>query len=203
MVLNYLFNKQFKNAVKNAHIIIPDGYGIILAGKFFNKPIKNHMPGIDLVYDILGMAHEKKLSVFLLGSRWKTVADAHRALAKWFPNARFPGKYHGYLNQKEEENLISGINKINPDILLIGMGTPKQEIWINKNLKKLKVGIMIGIGGSFDVISGQKKRAPEKWRKMHLEWLFRSITSPSKIINLFKILLYCLIMLYIRLFRKY
>ena len=189
-------------AIKNADLIIPDGYGIILAGNFFNKPIKNHLPGIDLAYDLLGMAHENKFSVFLLGGRWGVIAAAHKALARWFPEAKFLGRYYGYFRQDEEKNVISGINKIKPDILLVGMGTPKQEIWINEHLKNLDAKIIMGIGGSFDVFAGSTLRAPEKWRKKHMEWLFRSITSPLKIINLFKIFFYCLIMLYFKLLKK-
>ncbi len=202
MVINYLFNKQFFKAVKNADLIIPDGYGIILAGKIFHRSIKNHLPGIDLTYNLLGMAHDKKLSVFLLGSTRQIIDKVFRNFKKWFAGAKFLGRYYGYFDLHEEKKLIAGINKVKPDILLVGIGTPKQEIWINDNLKKLEAQVIMGIGGSFDVISGKKKRAPIKWRKRHLEWLYRSITSPAKIINLFKILFYCLIMLYFKLFKR-
>lgn len=202
MVINYLFNRRFYQAVRSAHLIIPDGYGIVLAGKFFNRPIQNQIPGIDLAWKLLGMAHENNLSIFLLGSTWKIISMAHKVLVKWFPKAKFLGRFHGYFGPGEEKKVISGINKVKPDILLVGMGTPAQEIWISENLSGLKAGVIIGIGGSFDVISGAKKRAPVQWRKNHLEWLYRSISSPMKIINLFKILLYCLIMFYFKLFRK-
>ncbi len=202
MVINYLFNKQFFKAVKNADLIIPDGYGIILAGNIFHRSIKNHLPGIDLTYNLLGMAHDKKFSVFLLGSTWQVIDKVFRNFKKWFAGAKFLGRYYGYFDLHEEKKLIAGINKVKPDILLVGIGTPKQEIWINDNLKKLEAQVIMGIGGSFDVISGKKKRAPIKWRERHLEWLYRSITSPAKIINLFKILFYCLIMLYFKLFKK-
>ena len=202
MIISYLFNKKFFNAVKNSDLIIPDGYGIILAGIFFHKPIKNQLPGIDLTYHLLGMAHEKRLSVFLLGGTWVVIEKVYRNFKKWFPGIKYLGRYYGYFNINEEEKLITGIDKIRPDILFVGLGTPKQEIWINENLKRIKARIIIGIGGSFDVISGEKKRAPVKWREKHLEWLYRSITSPLKIVNLFKILFFCLIMLYLKLFKK-
>ncbi|MBU1077283.1 MAG: WecB/TagA/CpsF family glycosyltransferase [Spirochaetes bacterium] len=201
MVINYLFNKNFRSAVDKADLVIPDGYGIILAGKIFKRPFKNHLPGIDVTYKLFGMAFEKKLSVFLLGSSWPTIQTAYKNMMKWFPQVRFLGRYSGYFNRDEEEKIIQGINKLRPDILFVGMGTPKQEVWINNNLKKMKVKIVIGVGGSFDVFSGFKKRAPLKWRKKHLEWLYRCLTSPSKFINIFKIFFYFIIMLYFKLFK--
>ena len=101
MILNYYFKKQFHHAVQKADLIIPDGYGIIWASRIFNSPIKNHLPGIDLIYKLLGLSHEKKLSVFLLGSTWEVISQSYRSLVKWFPQAKFLGKYYGYFDKKE------------------------------------------------------------------------------------------------------
>ncbi len=202
MVISYLFNKKFQKAVEKADLIIPDGYGIVLAGKLFRKKINHQIPGIDLMYKLFGIAYEKRLSVFLLGSSWRVMQKAYNNLVKWFPKVKFLGKYSGYFDNDEERKVITGINKLNPDILFVGMGSPKQEIWIMENLEKLNVKIIIGIGGSLDVVSGFIKRAPEKWRQKHLEWLYRSLSSPAKLFNLIKIMFYFIIMIYFKLFKN-
>lgn len=203
MINSYFNNPNFKNAVNQAELIIPDGYGIILASKIFKNKISNHIPGIDFVYKLLGLAYENKLSVFLLGSKWDVINKAFVNLKKWFPHVKFVGRYSGYFDKMEEKKIILGINKVNPDILLVGLGSPKQEIWINKNKNKLKATLIIGIGGSFNIISGYKQRAPEIWRKKNLEWLHRSITSYKKSLNLFKVFWFCLIIIYFKITKKY
>ncbi len=200
MVLRYYCNRQFQEAIKRADIIFADGYGIILASKIFNNEVKNHIPGIDFIYKLLGWAFENKLSVFLLGSRWEVVDKTCVNLKKWFTSARFLGKYSGFFSSDEEPKIIEGINKVAPDILFVGMGSPRQEIWISRNIEKLKAKVIIGIGGSFDVLSGYKKRAPALWRERNLEWLYRSFTAPGKLFNIFKIGFYFIFIFYYKFF---
>lgn len=201
MINKYVFNRSFQHAVKKADMIVPDGYGIILASRLFRRELKHQIPGIDLMYKILGLAYEKRLSVFLLGGSWPVVEQTYKNFTKWFPNIKFLGRYSGYLSPDEERRVIQGINKLQPDILLTAMGSPRQELWLAKNKDILEAKILIGLGGSFDVASGHKKRAPVKWREKHLEWLYRCLTSPSKWFNLIRVSFYLIIMLFYRVFK--
>ncbi len=192
MFLKCFFSKKYREVIKNADIIIPDGYGIVWASKVLGNPIRHHTPGINLMEELLSLAHREKYSVFLLGSTPESVAKAHSRLQKWFENARFPGKYHGYFSEEENNKVIEGINKISPDILFVGMGSPKQELWIASNIERLKPVLIMGVGGAIDIFAGIKKRAPLKWREMHLEWLYR-IFSKMKFHQLILILIYMII----------
>lgn len=200
MALDYFFNKEFRKAVDRADLVIADGIGIIKASHFFGRGIKNHIPGIDFMHKLLGLAYENKLSVFLLGGTWDVVNKAYENMRKWFNHARFLGKYTGYFEPSEEEKIIRGINKVSPDILFVAMGSPRQELWIGRNREKLDCRVMIGVGGSFNVIAGKVKRAPDKWRKKGLEWLYRSLTSPKKFMNIFRVIFFLVFMVYFRIF---
>lgn len=200
MVLDYFFNKEFRKAAGKADIIVPDGAGIVLAGRFFSRPVVHRLTGIDLMHKLLGLAYENRFSVFLLGGTWETADRAYGNLKKWFNQARFLGRYTGYFEKEEEEKVIQGINKLAPDILFVAMGSPRQELWISRNLHRVRARILIGVGGTFDVISGKVKRAPESWRRRNLEWLYRCLTSPKKFLNIFKLAFYLLLMLYFRIF---
>ena len=138
MIIRYLFNKSFREAVNNADIIVPDGYGVVFAGKVLKKVELQQLPGVEIMYKLLGMAYEKEMSVFLLGGSWKVVETAYKNLVKWFPRIKFLGRYSGYFDKEEESRIIKGINKMRPDMIFIEMGSPKQELWIYNHFKDLK-----------------------------------------------------------------
>ncbi len=197
MLFHYFIDRKFKKIVKQADLIIVDGFGISFIAKWFGVSI-NSIPGIELLNKVFLMANRKQFSVFLLGSRWKIIEMAYKNLKNNFPNIKYNGRYYGYFNKTEEKYIIRKIKQLKPDILLIGMGSVKQEKWIYKNFDDLNAYLIIGVGGSFDIISGHKKRAPLWMRKCHLEWLYRSITSPRRFINLFKISLLLIIIILLK-----
>ncbi len=198
ILLHSIINRDFSIILKRADLIIPDGAGIILASKIFGIPIKNKIPGIEFMQELLKLAYKRNFSVFLLGAKKKVVNDLFVKLKKWYENINFVGKYYGFFNKKEEKKVIEGINKVTPDILFVGMGSPLQEEFIYNNYHILKSTIMIGVGGSFDVLSGYKKRAPLWFRKNNIEWLYRSFTSIKKFLNIFKLILFVIIIIFLR-----
>jgi len=166
-----LENKIFLDVIKNADLVIPDGIGIIFASKILGDKLPERIPGIYLSYKLLEISNEKGYKIVLIG-----------------PNLNIAMTYNGYFNEDEEKKIVEEIQKIEPDILLVGMGSEKQEIWIWNNREKFKnIGVCIGVGGTLDIWAGKKKRAPKLVQKLGLEWLYRVIIEPKRIFRVLKI----------------
>jgi N-acetylglucosaminyldiphosphoundecaprenol N-acetyl-beta-D-mannosaminyltransferase len=167
-------DSDFGSILKNAGLIIPDGSGVIWALR--NQGIKlAKLPGIELA---LSCIQDTGARVFLLGGQEETIKLAYDSLVKSSPGHNIAGYRNGYFKDEEDDKIIDQINALNPDILLIGLGVPRQEKWINRNINKINASVFIGVGGSFDVFSGKIKRAPLIMRKLHLEWLYRLYKEP-------------------------
>ncbi|MCF7795735.1 WecB/TagA/CpsF family glycosyltransferase [Patescibacteria group bacterium] len=203
IILKALKNDKYKNILNNSYISIPDGIGLILASKFLYKKnyLKERISGSDFVYDLLELCEKKEKKIFLLGGNNEDQLNrVEKNLFNKFNNLIISGKNLGYdknnliigenYNLIDVENktktLIEQINYSNTDVLLVAFGAPKQELWIYENLNKLKnIKIAIGIGGTFDFISGYKKRAPKIFIRFNLEWLFRLIQEPRRLKRIF------------------
>jgi len=183
-----LENKIFLDVIKNADLVIPDGIGIIFASKILSDKLPERIPGIDLSYKLLEISNEKGYKIVLIGGKEGVAEGAKENLKKIFPNLNIAMTYNGYFNEDEEKKIVEEIQKIEPDILLVGMGSEKQEIWIWNNREKFKnIGVCIGVGGTLDIWAGKKKRAPKLVQKLGLEWLYRVIIEPKRIFRVLKI----------------
>lgn len=183
-----LENKIFLDVIKNADLVIPDGIGIIFASKILGDKLPERIPGIDLSYKLLEISNEKHYKIVLIGGKEGVAEGAKENLKKIFPNLNIVMTYNGYFNEDEEKKIVEEIQKIEPDILLVGMGSEKQEIWIWNNREKFKnIGVCIGVGGTLDIWAGKKKRAPKLVQKLGLEWLYRVIIEPKRIFRVLKI----------------
>jgi len=183
-----LENKIFLDVIKNADLVIPDGIGIIFASKILGDKLPERIPGIDLSYKLLEISNEKGYKIVLIGGKEGVAEGAKENLKKIFPNLNIAMTYNGYFNEDEEKKIVEEIQKIEPDILLVGMGSEKQEIWIWNNREKFKnIGVCIGVGGTLDIWAGKKKRAPKLVQKLGLEWLYRVIIEPKRIFRVLKI----------------
>jgi len=167
------------SAVKAAELVIPDGIGVIYGAKILGTPMKERVPGIDFTTSLMEKMNEEGRSVFLFGSKPGVADKAAKNLAEKFPGIRFVGTNDGYFS--DDEPIIKKINAAKPDLMLVCLGGPKQEKWMQTNAHRLDVGIMVGAGGSLDVFAGVAERAPEKWQKMGLEWLYRLLKEPTRI----------------------
>ncbi|HON83525.1 MAG TPA: WecB/TagA/CpsF family glycosyltransferase [Caldisericia bacterium] len=183
-----LENKIFLDVIKNADLVIPDGIGIIFASKILGDKLPERIPGIDLSYKLLEISNEKGYKIVLIGGKEGVAEGAKENLKKIFPNLNISMTYNGYFNEDEERIIVDEIQKIEPDILLVGMGSGKQEIWIWNNREKFKnIGVCIGVGGTLDIWAGKKKRAPKLVQNLGLEWLYRVIIEPKRIFRVLKI----------------
>ncbi len=173
------------SAVKDAELVIADGIGIIYGAKIMGKPLKDRIPGIDFTTALLEKMNEHGRSIFLFGSKPGVAEKAAENLAVKFPNVKIVGTNDGYF--KDDAPIIEKINAAKPDLMLVCLGAPKQEKWMQANANRLDVGIMVGAGGSLDVFAGVVERAPEAWQKMGLEWLHRLLKEPKRIGRMMKL----------------
>lgn len=190
-------NEQYKNVVCSADYIVPDGIGILLAAKWQKAPLSERVTGYDLMIDLLNYANEKHLSCFLLGATEEVNNKAAAEIKKSYPNVMITGHHHGYFAENDED-VAHLVREANPDLIFVALGYPKQELWIKRQIETFDKGVFIGVGGSFDVLAGDVKRAPKIWINLNLEWLYRIIQQPSRIGRLIHIVKFMFIFLFNR-----
>ena len=182
-------DKKLRDLINEGDLVIPDGIGLIYASRIKKKPLKERVTGFDTSIKLLEIANKNVYSLYLLGGKEGVAKAAAENIIKDYPNIKIAGFHNGYFkgshmgleNQEEEKGIIDGINRLNPDIIFVGLGFPKQELWIHANKNKIKTRIIIGNGGVMDILSGNSKRAPEVYQRLGLEWFYRLLKEPSRI----------------------
>lgn len=178
-------DEEFRQILERADLVTPDGAGVIWAGRMLGQRLREKVSGVDLVERICGIAAERGFSVYLLGGSPGVAEEAARVLAQRHPGLKVAGTRHGYFCAGEEGEIVEGIAAVRPEVLFVGLGAPRQEKWITANLNRLGVPVCIGVGGSFDVISGRLARAPVWMQRWGLEWLYRVMKEPKRLPKLF------------------
>lgn len=158
---------------------VPDGIGVVKAAKMIGVDVKERIPGIEIAEKLFEFANESKKSLYLFGTKQEVLNNLKEKIEKNYSNIKLLGMTNGYVENKEEE--FQKIIKKEPDIVLVALGIPAQEKLIYKYFKDFKKGIFVGVGGSFDVLSGTKKRAPQIFIKTNTEWLYRILKEPKRI----------------------
>ena len=172
-------DKKFRKILNEADLSLCESKGLWHAIRFLGKRFKENISGVDFIYRLSNKSQIIGSSLFLLGGEERVVKGARESLIKKYPKSKIVGAENGY---QDLEKIIEKVNKAGPDILLVGLGSPKQEKWIYKNLKRMpSLKIAIGVGGAFDFISGRLKRAPKFIQKIGLEWLWRLLLQPWRI----------------------
>jgi N-acetylglucosaminyldiphosphoundecaprenol N-acetyl-beta-D-mannosaminyltransferase len=167
-------------ALREADYLIPDGIGAVLGARILYKEKTNRIPGIALMDLWLQTAQRKKYRIFIFGARPAVNFKAAIEIQKKYPSLELVGYCHGYLEEGSDSRIIRQINNLQTDILFVGLGSPKQEKWIHRHKKSLRVKICMGVGGSLNVIAGRVKRAPRFFQIAGLEWLYRLFREPGK-----------------------
>lgn len=184
---------ELKRAFDNASLVIADSIGVVWAARFLKQKSPALYPGIDLMMDCMRFAAEQAYPIFLLGSRQDTVKKTAVLLKKIYPNILITGTHHGYFSADEEDDIYSMIRRAKPVFVFVGLDTPRQEVWISENLNRINAPVVIGIGGSFDIISGRLRRSPRWMRSIGLEWLFRTIQQPWRIVRLRNLIFFAIL----------
>lgn len=196
-------DEEFREILNKADLCLPDGAGLLWASRFLAKKrsaisdqrlaiIQERVTGVDLIWKLAELSEKRGYSIYLLGAGPGVAEQTALVLRTKYPLLKIVGASEGIpqLDQSRgaildidqfEKDLITQISNLKPQILLVAFGHPKQDKFIAKYKKELRIPVMIGVGGAFDFISGRRKRAPKWMRTIHLEWLFRLILEPHRL----------------------
>lgn len=182
-VLNRSFsNGELRRALQESDLIYCDGYGVRLAARLIGLPVPHRMTGADWIWGLAALCQRLDHSLYLLGSDPGAAADAARALRRWYPGLQVRGTHHGYFHpgSHHSERVLEHIAEHRPDVLLVGMGTPHQELWVDHYIDRIDASVVWTVGALFDYLAGRTPRAPH-WMADHgLEWMYRLAVEPRR-----------------------
>lgn len=176
-------------------VIIPDGIGTVIASKLIGNPVKEKIAGIDVVKEVLIKANKEKKSIYLLGAKEEIINKCVENIKLEFPDLKIAGFHNGFFDLNNCNDIIKEISDSNPWAIFVAMGSPRQEIFIEKVMDKTNTHIFMGVGGVFDIFAGELKRAPKWMITLGLEWLYRVAKEPFRIKRLIAIPKFLLLVL--------
>lgn len=175
-------DSYYKKILNGAKLILPDGVGVVFAGKLLGLGLKERITGVNLMESLCERVAEKPITIGFLGAGPGVAHSTAECLIEKYPGLKVVFAQEEWEKNGAETRLVNNSSAYKTiDILFVAFGSPKQEIWIYENLDKLPVRVAIGVGGAFDFVSGKVRRAPVFMQKMGLEWLFRLIIQPWRI----------------------
>ncbi len=173
-------DEELMGILKEADMVVPDGIGVVWASKYSETRLTERVAGYDLGQNLMNELAGTGETFYFFGGAPGVASAAARKMMREYAGLKVVGVHNGYFDEKEEKKIIQDIKKLSPSILLVGLGAPKQEKWIYDNLRLTGAKVAIGVGGSFDVMAGNVKRAPKIFQKLGLEWFYRLITQPTR-----------------------
>jgi len=183
-IMKALADEKLRRLLLQADLFIPDGIGILWAGKVLGKPFPQRVTGVDILVLLVKEAATRGWKIFLLGAPPGISQEVARGWELKYPGLQVVGHHHGYFKEEEEAQVVSKISAAAPDLLFVAMGSPRQEQFIVNNRAVLGAPVCMGVGGSFDVLSGRKKRAPVWMQRIGLEWSYRLLLEPRRILRM-------------------
>ncbi len=172
-------DRRLADIIKESDLVIPE-YAVVWGANRLKIKLDEHIGGIMLMRRILAIAPKKNYRIYFLGTRQEIISEMIRRLRNEYQNLKIAGYHNGYFTEDEEASIIEEIRSSNADILFVAMGTPRQEVWIDKHLSELNVSVIMGVGGSFDVFAGVKKETPA-YLRCGFEWLYRLAQEPGRL----------------------
>jgi N-acetylglucosaminyldiphosphoundecaprenol N-acetyl-beta-D-mannosaminyltransferase len=174
-------NKDYQLAIQRSDYILNDGIGISIAGKLAGTKFPDNLNGTDFIPKIIALGTQHQKSFYLLGSKTDHVEKTKCKLEKVYPGIQIKGVHDGFFSEDQEPEIVRQINQLGIDILIVGMGVPRQELWIDKYKNELSsVKLCIAGGAIIDFMSGNIKRAPVWIRKIYFEWIYRLMLEPKR-----------------------
>ena len=177
MIYASVHDQRLKSLINSAEVVTADGIGVVWAARRLGTPVRERVTGIDLVQAIFPVADAGKWRLFFLGGKPGVAEQAGNQVVQKYPGIVWDAE-HGYFSTEEEPHVLEKIRRFQPDILLVGLGAPRQEYWIAEHLGLATVSM--GVGGSFDALAGVVIRAPRRIQELHVEWLYRLWKEPRR-----------------------
>lgn len=180
MVVYAQRDARYRAVVNACALSLCDTVGLLAVARSRGVDLHERVTGVELVEHLCQAAEAEGLSVFLFGGAPGVAEEAARVLQTRFPGLRIAGTRNGYFEEAESPAIAQSIRESGAHLLFAGMGFPRQEFWLAQYLPQTGCGAGMGVGGSFDVISGKVERAPGQWRRLGLEWLYRLVKEPKR-----------------------
>jgi N-acetylglucosaminyldiphosphoundecaprenol N-acetyl-beta-D-mannosaminyltransferase len=193
-------DEEFRRIINDADLVTPDSTGVLLGSRFAGDALPFRVTGCDVAQRMCEMAARESFRVYLLGAKPGVAQQAADKLVEHYPGLQIAGCRDGYFQDGESEAVAADVRASRANALLVGLGIPRQEKWIKRHLAGTGVQVAMGVGGSFDVISGNIKRAPEWMQRHGLEWAYRFAKDPSKIYKLVVLPKFLFVVMWDRLF---
>jgi len=174
-------DERLKQILVDADLVTADGMSVVWASRVLGHPLKQRVTGIDLFERLIEHAAHRGLSIYFLGAREESVRGVVDRFTKKYPSLKIAGYHNGYFTDSESQSLVETIRLSGADLLFVAMGSPAQEYWIASNVARTGVRFAMGVGGSFDHVSGHARRAPLWMQRMGFEWLYRLLREPRRL----------------------
>lgn len=173
-------DNRLREIVNVCPLINADGASIVWAAKLLGVPLKERVTGVDLFLRLLTLSNQKGYRIYLFGSKEEVIKKAKENIENSYPDIKIVGYRNGYFSDEDNDSIVHNMATSGADILFVGFSSPKKEYWINKNIDRLNIPFVMGIGGTYDYMAGNTKRAP-KWFQTHgLEWVYRLAQEPRR-----------------------
>lgn len=180
-------NPSYEKFLLNSNHVVADGIGVVIGANMLGKPLKERVPGYELVHGFLEQAIAEVDTFYFYGGKPGVAQAAATKAQELYPQAKIIGISDGYGGDGDDQQVAQKIASLQPSYIFVALGAPKQEAWISEHAHLFHHSVMMGVGGSFDVLSGQVNRAPKIFIKLNLEWLHRLITQPTRAKRMLKI----------------
>ncbi len=180
-IVKFQGDPALREAILGCELITADGQAVVWAGRILRQRLPERVAGIDLMQALLDASARRDYRVFLLGARPSVLAAAEAAMVKRLPELHVVGRHHGYFKPEDEEAVVDAIVNANPDLLFVALETPAKELFLARHRARIAVPFIMGVGGTFDVMAGVKRRAPGVLQRVGLEWLYRLVQDPRRL----------------------
>lgn len=179
-IVNLQRDRTLQSALLECDLLLADGQSVVWASRLLRRPLPERVAGIDLFEHLLILAHRERRSIYLLGAKPEVLQALERRIGERWPGLKIAGRRHGYFSDAEAGEVAADIAASGADMLFLGMGSPKKEIFLGRFGASLGVPVLHGVGGSFDVLAGITRRAPLAWQRLGLEWAYRLLQEPRR-----------------------
>lgn len=180
-VVKLTHDRLLRDSLLDADLLLADGQSVVWASRLLRQPLPERVAGIDLFEALLALADTEGLRVYLLGARPDVLARVEEQIAERWPGVVLAGSRDGYFSDEDSSAVAADIVRSRADMLFLGMTTPKKEIFLSRYAPLLGVPVLHGVGGSFDVLAGVTRRAPQLWQRLGLEWAYRVLQEPRRL----------------------
>lgn len=172
---------KLREIVNSCPLINADGSSILWAAKQLGVPVEERVTGIDLFLRLVKEAAENGYKIYLFGAKEEVVTKVRDIFQQQYPTLKIAGYRNGYFTPEQEPQIVADMAASGADMMFVAFSSPKKEYWVHKYLDQLNIPFVMGVGGSFDVVAGVTKRAPEFWQKIGMEWFYRFIQEPRRL----------------------